>query len=178
MNTQPFFITAEQRQTLQNILDAGDRTRFYVELHNMTGSQAALDMAEISSRSDLRGGVAWLVNDAYSATVPGYPEEGVAHFSEQIARADFDSFDFDGPTQMWRVPSDIDRYRNARETWNRIGTNNGNPTLGNDYFPGNWLIAQHYLEQGDLDTAWNYVTPETMATFLFGAGARGVGGIH
>lgn len=41
---------------LKKLLDDEDRVAFYVQLHLMTGSQAALDMAEISSSTGFRGG--------------------------------------------------------------------------------------------------------------------------
>lgn len=84
MNTESYLITDAQRQTLQSFLDTDNRVGFYVALHGMTGSQSALDMAEISSSSSLRGGIAWSVNEAYAGKVPGYPPEGVAYFSKKI----------------------------------------------------------------------------------------------
>jgi hypothetical protein len=55
MNTKNAYITEAQYNELGSYLDNGDRVGFYIALHEMTGSSAALDMAEISSSSSLRG---------------------------------------------------------------------------------------------------------------------------
>lgn len=65
MGTQPYRIDAAQYAELLAYRDADDRTGFYIALNKMTGSVAALDMAEISSSSNIRGGVAWALNTAY-----------------------------------------------------------------------------------------------------------------
>ena len=108
MNNQSHTISSEQRNTLNNYINNDDRTGFYVALHSMTGSQAALDMAEISSSSGLRGGGAWAVNTLYSsAGVAGYPEGGVREFSVEIAIADFRSFKDNGDGS-YSVPGDLE----------------------------------------------------------------------
>jgi hypothetical protein len=143
MNTQPYYITAEQYQTLQSYIDSSDRTGFYVALHNMTGSQAALDMAEISSSSDLLGGTAWSVNQAYQGAVPGYPST-VESFSIAVAHGNLDQITaVEGG--LYRVPSDFETYAGAKQTWNDIGAQYGNEHLGDQYFPGNPLLYEHYL---------------------------------
>lgn len=90
LNTQGGTITAEQYADLKRLIINQDRVGFYVALHLMTGSQAALDMAEISSSSDIRGGVAWAVNEAYEGIWDEYPDVGVEGFSIQIALGDFE----------------------------------------------------------------------------------------
>jgi trimeric autotransporter adhesin len=169
MNTQPYYITDAQHAILQSYLTNNDRTGFYIALHEMTGSESALYMAEISSSSDLLGGVAWLVNDAYAGNLPGYPPQGVEWFSMQVALADFGKFQEVPGTQTWEVPSDIGMIENARAAWDAIGSSNLHPELG-EYFPGNVIIAQHYLMEGDFATAQQYLTPEMLGTFLFGLG--------
>ena len=147
MNTQPYYITQAQYQTLQGHVDSGNRVGFYIALHQMTGSSAALDMAEISSSTGLRGGTAWAINEAMLGTVPGYPPEGVAHFSVAIAAALKNSFTPQA-NGLWEAPSEIRTYEIAQQTWNDVGRINGNPTLGYDYFPGNSQMGLHYIQNG------------------------------
>lgn len=64
-------ITPEEYQNLQQMLKDGNRLGMCLRLHELSGSQAALDMAQICSSSGLRGGVAWAVNDVYTKAVPG-----------------------------------------------------------------------------------------------------------
>lgn len=166
MNTSPYFITSAQYQTLSTLLINDDRTAFYVELHNMTGSSAALDMAEISSSSNIIGGVAWSLNSAYSESVTGYPPGGVPEFSRAIANYDFASFVLQADGR-WMVPSDYQTYENARIAWNQVGNTNGVQGLGDNYFPGNLLLALHYLEDLDISSAYQYFSLET---FISAAG--------
>ncbi len=146
-------ITAEEYQNLQQMLAHGNRLGMYLRLHELSGSQAALDMAQICSSSGLRGGVAWLINDAYTKTVPGYPKEGVEFFSKKIAAGDLEliqeSFEH---THRYYIPTDLEMYQGALKTWNDIGRQSvpPNPDLGNHYFPGLPILAAHYLETGDV----------------------------
>ena len=146
-------ITAEEYQNLQQMLAHGNRLGMDLRLHELSGSQAALDMAQICSSSGLRGGVAWLINDAYTKTVPGYPKEGVEFFSKKIAAGDLEliqeSFEH---THRYYIPTDLEMYQGALKTWNDIGRQSvpPNPDLGNHYFPGLPILAAHYLETGDV----------------------------
>lgn len=70
MNTNEYVITDTQKQALQAYITNNDRTGFYVALHNMAGSQSALDMAEISSSSGLRGGGAWAAPEIMETDPP------------------------------------------------------------------------------------------------------------
>lgn len=115
-------IDSKQRDILRQHLDRGDRVGFYVQLHLMTGSQAALDMAEISSSSDIRGGTAWAVNNAYEAIWDEYPDIGVKGFSIEIAQGDFDLIELIDGTDRYKVPSDLKIYLGALNTWNKVGS--------------------------------------------------------
>lgn len=63
-------ISAAEYQNLKQMLKDGNRLGMYLRLHELSGSQAALDMAQICSSSGLRGGVAWVINEAYTKIVP------------------------------------------------------------------------------------------------------------
>lgn len=74
--TRPI-ITAEQHAELEKLLlDKQDRKGFYVALYEMTGSLAALDMAEITSSSGILGGTAWAINEWMARTMHFESEEG------------------------------------------------------------------------------------------------------
>src|SRR5258706_491423 len=165
MNAQTYTITEAQRQTLSNFLVNNDRVGFYIALNQMTGSNTALDMAEVSSSSGIRGGTAWVINEAYQGVVPGYPAS-VEEFSQRVAQGVFDSFT-QNPDGTLTVPSDVGMYLAARDTWNAVGEENGNPDLGNDYFPANFMLASYYAEQGDWDTAWEMFHPSQVLADTF-----------
>ncbi len=63
LSTENTYITQEQYDRLQNLIEADDRVGFYLEVHELTGNSAALDMAEISSSSGIRGGSAQLIKE-------------------------------------------------------------------------------------------------------------------
>lgn len=94
LNTNISYITVAQYQQLQSLMPKDDfnnqdRVAFYIKLADFTKSQAALDMAEIASRSGIKGGIAWQLNDLYLGKVPGYPADGVERFSQIIANSTF-----------------------------------------------------------------------------------------
>lgn len=146
-------ISAAEYRNLQQMLKDGNRLGMYLRLHELSGSQAALDMAQICSSSGLRGGVAWVINEAYTKTVPGYPKEGVEFFSKKIAAGDLELIqNAFRNTQRYIIPTDLEMYKGALETWNKIGKESvpPNPNLGDHYFPGLPILAAHYLENGDV----------------------------
>lgn len=152
MGTQSYSISAAQYAELKTYYDTNDRFGFYIALNKMTGSAAALDMAEISSASGVRGGVAWALNTAYSevnSVYPlGYPPDEVDKFSEKIAWDDFAQIRLaeDGSGQ-YVVPSDLARYEAALAIWNDVGGENGNPHLGDQLFPGNPVLIANWYAQ-------------------------------
>ncbi|TGN38026.1 hypothetical protein [Marinobacter confluentis] len=148
-------ITAEQNATLEQLIQNNDRKGFYVALYEMTGSQAALDMAEISSSSGIRGGAAWAINEWMVKTVPGYPQgdNPVGEFSVLIANETLGAIQQIDP-DTYEVPSDLDIYLQAHRTWDQVG-GASNPNLG-DYFPGNMVIAAHYHDVGNHQEALNW----------------------
>jgi hypothetical protein len=135
---------------LQQMLRDGNRLGMYLRLHELTGSQAALDMAEISSASGLRGGTAWALNEAYTRFVPGYPKEGVEFFSRAIAQGDLDLIrEAEYEKGRYFIPTDLQMYEGAKGTWNNIGEKQSpsNPKLGDHYFPGLAVLTAHYTER-------------------------------
>ncbi|MBA4213906.1 MAG: hypothetical protein C0449_12595, partial [Polaromonas sp.] len=169
MNTHSYTISAEQRNELETLITNGDRVGFYIALHNMTGSEAALDMAEIASSSGLRGGTAWALNSAYADVLDGYPAGGVTAFSIAIAASALDSIEA-RPDGTYEVPSDIRTYENAKAAWNAVGGRSGVPDLGDKYFPGNIMIAQHHMLQGNPSDAWQAAGMESYIATGAGAG--------
>lgn len=79
-------LTIERLQELNDLINRGDRTGYYVKYYEFTGSQQTLDMAQISSFSDLLGGTAEMANKV-AAIHPNYPKQGVLYFSEEIAKS-------------------------------------------------------------------------------------------
>ena len=155
MNTNGYTLSSAQFNILRTHMENGNRLAFYLDLYRMTGSQSALDMAEISSSSGLRGGIAWDLNNAYTRNVPGYPTgpDPVHEFSVEIAKALFAAIEGTQQGGSYTVPSDIGIYWVARNAWNTVGSKYGNPTLGDSYFPGNPLIVAHHTATGEYDIA-------------------------
>ena len=175
LNTTGFTITALQYQRLQQYIVNNDRIGFYVALAQMTGSQAAMDMAEISSSSGIRGGAAWHVNYAYAETLQGrgYPAS-VEDFSIQIAALDFSAITLN-PDGSYAVPSDYQTYLNARQSWNVVGSANGGPAdFGERYFPGNLLLAAHHAALGEFSQVDYYLSTIPVEVLLRLAAAGGI----
>lgn len=183
LNTNQSYITAAQYQELSNLMPLvtnGDysiqnRVAFYVRLAQMTGSQAALDMAEIASSSGIVGGTAWFLNQLYSGKVPGYPADGVTYFSNRIADSTFREVIKVDPTNPNRyiIPSDLEIYKHAQSTWQKVGAENGNhPELG-ALFPGAPIIFSHYISEGDVANALS-----TMTVYTLPVGISGVSGAY
>lgn len=144
-------ITADEFARLQQMLRDDNRLGMYLRLHTLSGSQAALDMAEISTSSGVRGGTAWALNEAYTRFVPGYPKEGVAHFSRKIAHGDLDLIqERYEETGRYLIPTDLEMYEGARKTWNKMGDDQVPPVpgMGDHYFPGLAVLTAHYAEMG------------------------------
>jgi len=158
MDTATGNITVEQYKYLKHLIASDNRTAFYIELHRLTGNKSALDMAEISSSSGLRGGGAWTINQIFEKFVDGYPQHngelsGVALFSKYVAKHNFDQIIFNPDTGMYETPSEYDTYVGAYHTWVEKGAESGHPELA-EWFPGIPLIALHHyadlnLSQGD-----------------------------
>jgi Ca2+-binding RTX toxin-like protein len=167
MDTQTTSITPAQLQVLRQYIDNGDRVAFYLALYDMTHNQTAMLMTNIASSSNLIGGVAWFVNEAYVDMVPGYPAGGVEYFSIRIAADDLASIQLDTATGMYIVPSELTMLENARRSWSTIGDETGNPDL-EQYFPGNAFIATHYLLTGEFERVRELMPPTTIFTALVG----------
>jgi len=149
LKTETSEISAEQYEKLREILfDKQDRVGFYVMLHLMTGSQAALDMAEMSSSSDIRGGVAWALNSAYEDIWDEYPTIGILGISTAVALVDFELIRQVGNTRRYLAPSDLNMYLGALDTWNRLGREQEPSIEGFGYalFPAVPIILLHYAE--------------------------------
>lgn len=137
-------LTIEQLLELDNLMNRGDRTGYYVKYYEFTGSQQTLDMAQISSFSDLLGGTAEMANKV-AAIHPNYPKEGVITFSEEIAKAHFDKVVDAFKNKMLLSESDIVGV--ARDVWSgkRIGT----------LFPGNFALFKERIMEGKIEEAFN-----------------------
>ena len=68
------------------------------------------------------------------------------------------------------MPSDIRTYENAKAAWNAVGGRSGVPDLGDKYFPGNIMIAQHHMLQGNPSDAWQAAGMESYIATGAGAG--------
>lgn len=137
-------LTIEQLQELNDLINRGDRTGYYVKYYEFTGSQQTLDMAQISSFSDLLGGTAEMANKV-AAIHPNYPKEGVLKFSEEIASAHLkkvaEAF------SESRLLSESEVVEVARNVWDekKIGT----------YFPGNFALFKERIMEGKYKEAFN-----------------------
>src|SRR5215813_1594750 len=86
-------LTAEEIAALRKMLDAGDRSGFYLAYYGMTGNSEALLTAKISSFSGNVGGVAfasnWLLQDQYRGAGPAgsSPYAGIYFLSQKVAVA-------------------------------------------------------------------------------------------
>ena len=141
-------ITQVQYEELHSYITDNDRVAFYVNLYKYTGSESALLMSQISSSSNVVGGIAWSVNNQVKKLQPALYTVGVETFSNQIAANDFLSFkkNSDG---MFTVPSDLDMLKNARGVWNSKG-------LG-EWFPGNGIIGWQELKNGNISEGLKYI---------------------
>ncbi|MES2742981.1 MAG: hypothetical protein V4754_18820, partial [Pseudomonadota bacterium] len=153
-------ITASQLAALDALLKNNDRVAFYLKLNEYTGSKTALMMAQISSSSGFVGGAAWAINNAYDVAIPGYPVEGVEHFSTNIALGDFRNIQLKPVNGGYQVPDDKAMLEGAYSVWKGNG-------LG-IYFPGNSMIAANYLADGDVVKATEFFSYATVTAPIIG----------
>lgn len=137
-------LTIEQLQELNDLMNRGDRTGYYVKYYEFTGSQQTVDMAQISSFSDLLGGTAEMANKV-AEIHPNYPKEGVLKFSEKIAKSHFD--EVVKAFSESRLLTELEIVQVARNVWNKeeIGT----------YFPGNFALFKERIIEGKIEEAFN-----------------------
>lgn len=136
-------ITTAQYAQLEADISSNNRVQYYLHLFEYTGSFVALYMSQISSASEVPGGVAYNVNKTIETLFPeDYPAGGINQFSKEIANADFDLI-LANPENpgFYTAPNELEMLESARSEWDR---NN----LGR-WFPGNGLLAAARLLDGD-----------------------------
>jgi hypothetical protein len=138
-------LTAQEQAYLNSFLKAGDRGGFYVAYYNMTGSEQALEQAQISTFSDVRGGIAFAANrllqDYYGAS---NQYEGIYYLSHQVALNAFAAIlGSAAPNRSGTgYVEDVDMFRSARAAWDQAQQLN--------QFPGNALFYK------DDEDEWTY----------------------
>src|SRR5215470_2158183 len=175
-------LTAEEIAALRKMLDAGDRSGFYLAYYGMTGNSEALLTAKISSFSGNVGGVAfasnWLLQDQYRGAGPAgsSPYAGIYFLSQKVAVASFDAIvadvnnndqrKFDGTADGLGTPNRL--FISSFDAW--AGQNNiqmfpGNLLIGETGF-AQWLTGKDYSVPN-----WSADTARTMPGFVAGAQA-------
>ena len=113
-------ITAEQHKTLSSLAGEDRRTEYYLALYEMTGSNLAIQMAQISSNSGFLGGVAWEANqqikDDFGESYPGTIE----NFSTMVFKNDFAQITPNG-NGGFHVPSDLKMTQATVNLWKSVG---------------------------------------------------------
>ncbi len=148
-------LTQRELDYLQNFLNAGDRSGFYMAYYTMTGSQGALLQAQISSFSGSIGGVAYAANallqEWFRSPPPGEAEyKGIYFLSQKVAESAFatirENIEINNGSGYI---DDITFFSSAVAAWDAQGQGN--------QFPGdqmgdllNWLNHAHGLTSFDL----------------------------
>ena len=146
-------LSEEELNELQELVESGDRTGYYIRYYELTGSEQAITQAHISSFSGFEGEIANLANIAVeqisSGEEPGYPEGGVVPFSESISGGHFEAVQRSFADGKGGYLSDEEALQEAANVWDSYG-------IG-EYFPGNIIQAGDELLDGNVQSAWDEI---------------------
>jgi RHS repeat-associated protein len=112
-------ITDEHYGVLSKLHSEDRRTEYYVEVYDITGSQLAIEMAQISCSCEAIGGIAWFSNavikEEYSDSYPG----SISDFSTSVFQNDFAQIrQVDGG---YSVPNDLGMLNATVSLWDSVG---------------------------------------------------------
>ncbi|MEM8561040.1 MAG: calcium-binding protein [Pseudomonadota bacterium] len=124
-------LTDAELSYLRGFLVAGDRGGFYMAYYNMTGSQQAIEQAQISTFSELYGGGAFLANALLQYYYYDHPtttyDMGIYTLSQAVADSAFRTIE----GSETGIISDEEMFQAAQLAWINAGVE--------PLFPGNLL---------------------------------------
>ena len=113
-------ITAVQYATLSSLAADNRRTEYYLALYEMTNSNLAIQMAQISSNSGFLGGVAWEANQQIKEDFGGAYPGTIENFSIMVFKNDFAQITANGEGGF-NVPTDLEMTRATINLWKSVG---------------------------------------------------------
>jgi RTX calcium-binding nonapeptide repeat (4 copies) len=146
-------LTEQELAYLDQFLQAGDRGGFYMAYYNLTGSEAAIVQAKISTFSEVTGGIAFVANFLLQERFRNLPlgsggYHGIYYLSQQVARSAQETILSSYARGDGGYVTDAAFFRSAASAWE--AHNQGNQ------FPGNfasWYIQATGLTNFTIDGA-------------------------
>ncbi len=161
-------LTSNQYLQLATLVSQLRRTEYYIKLYEFTGSQLAIEMAQISSNSGFLGGVAWKANDDIEAAYPSLYPKDVREFSIEIFTNDFTQIKQTACTldkkPIYWLPSDLDMLVSTVAVWGRHNLGHVAPPRLRLNLQKYWTPLAGLLSGKATDFVVNAIQSETFGT--------------